>query len=274
METVDGIAPTASRDSPTEWPAKAAAAVWSSPTFGEIVRQPLPLIGWRDRVLTRLVTATAVPAMVDICGLEHVSEARDPFVLALNHTTRFEAVALPALLMYYRGGRRVHFLADWNFQMVPGIGLLYRRSGAIVVMRKSARPRFLNALKPLYAPAGSSHARALAHLKAGRSVGVYPEGTVNRDPERLLRGRLGAARLSLEAGVPVVPGGIRVHADEGWRPRLSLHFGAPMQPGRRSDRPVDRAEVRRWHVTIMNEIAGLSGKSWDSLPEEPSHGTA
>jgi 1-acyl-sn-glycerol-3-phosphate acyltransferase len=141
-------------------------------------------------------------------------------------------------------------------------------------MRKSARPRFLNVLKPLYGPSEPSHARALAHLEAGRSVGVYPEGTVNRDPERLLRGRLGAARLSLEAGVPVVPGGIRVHADDGWRPSLEIRFGAPLRPERATDQPVDRAEVRRWHVTIMNEIAALSGKSWESLPEEPRHGTA
>lgn len=274
MHTVDGTAPTAPRESVTKGASTPAGDVWCRSTFGEIVRQPLPSIAWRDRVLTRLVTATAMPALVDISGLEHVSEVRDPFVLALNHTTRFEAVALPALLMYYRGGRRVHFLADWNFQMIPGIGLLYRRSGAIVVMRKSARPRFLNVLKPLYGPSEPSHARALAHLKAGRSVGVYPEGTVNRDPERLLRGRFGAARLSLEAGVPVVPGGIRVHANDGWRPSLEIRFGPPLRPERPADGSVDRAEVRRWHVTIMNEIAALSGKSWESLPEEPSHGTA
>jgi 1-acyl-sn-glycerol-3-phosphate acyltransferase len=188
--------------------------------------------------------------------------------------TRFEALALPAALLYHRRGQRVHFLADWNFQMIPGIGLLYRRSGTIVVMRKSARPRFLNALKPLYAHAEPSHARALSHLKSGRSVGIYPEGTVNHDPERLLRGRLGAARLSLEAGVPVVPGGIRIVGGDARRPLLDVTFGPPLHPPARLAETVTRADMRSWHAMIMTEISRLSGKAWEPLPQEPRHETA
>jgi 1-acyl-sn-glycerol-3-phosphate acyltransferase len=130
------------------------AADWRPPSPQEIYRHPLPLLGPMDRVLTRAVNTLLLPRFTSVTGLEHVGREADPFILALNHSTRFEAVALPALLMYVRGGALVHFMADWNFQMIPGIGLLYRRSGAIVVMRKSARPRFLNALKPIYAPAG------------------------------------------------------------------------------------------------------------------------
>ena len=40
--------------------------------------------------------------------------------------------------------------------------------------------------------------RARQHLRAGRSVGIFPEGTVNRDPQLLMPPRLGMARLSLE----------------------------------------------------------------------------
>ncbi len=246
---------------------------WRSPTARELYTQPLPALGLIDRALTRSLGYFVLPRFASICGLEHVAPASDPFVLALNHATRFEALALPALLMYHRGGRRVHFLADWNFQMIPGIGMLYRRSGAIVVMRKSARPRFLNALKPLYAHVEPSHQRALAHLQSGRSVGIFPEGTVNRDPERLLRGRLGAARLSLEAGVPVVPGGIRIIGGGARRPQLQLDLGAPLHPDERREGSVTRAEVRAWHDRIMTEIARLSGKAWEPLPQEPRHGT-
>lgn len=239
---------------------------WRQPTTRELFHQPLSHLGLVDRTLTRSLGYVLFSSFSSIRGLEHVLPDADPFVLALNHTTRFEAVALPALLMYYRGGRRVHFLADWNFQMIPGIGLLYRRSGAIVVMRKSARPRFLNALKPLYAHAESSHHRALAHLRAGRSVGIFPEGTVNRDPARLLRGRLGAARLSLEAGVPVIPGGIRIVGGDARRPQLALEFGPPMHPTAHVSNNVTRANVRAWHDRIMTEIARLSGRAWEPTP--------
>ena len=246
---------------------------WRSPTVRELYSHPLPALGVVDRGLMRSLGYVLLPRFTSILGLEHVGPNADPFVLALNHATRFEAVALPALLMYHRGGRRVHFLADWNFQMIPGIGMLYRRSGAIVVMRKSARPRFLNALKPLYAHVEPSHRRALAHLKAGRSVGIFPEGTVNRDPERLLRGRLGAARLSLEAGVPVVPGGIRIVGGDARRPQLAVDFGPPLHPQAHGSDTVTRADVRAWHDRIMTEIARLSGKAWEPLPQEPRHGT-
>ncbi|MGE0764872.1 MAG: lysophospholipid acyltransferase family protein [Hyphomicrobiaceae bacterium] len=246
----------------------------SAPSLAEVFGAPLPALGFIDRALTKSLCGAAMQRFQAVRGLEHVRPELDPFVLALNHTSRFEAVALPALLMYRRGGRRVHFLADWNFQMIPGVGLLYRRSGAIVVMRKSARPRFLNALKPLYAHAEPSHARALAHLRAGRSVGIYPEGAVNHDPERLLRGRLGAARLSLEAGVPVVPAGIRRVGGSARWPLLDLTFGPPLRPPHRSEETVTRVDIRSWHSIIMSEISRLSGKAWEPLPQEPRHGTA
>jgi 1-acyl-sn-glycerol-3-phosphate acyltransferase len=247
--------------------------VWRQPTTSELFNQALPHLGLVDRMLTRSLGYFLFSRFSSIRGLEHVLSDGDPFVLALNHATRFEAVALPALLMYTRNGRRVHFLADWNFQMIPGMGVLYRRSGAIVVMRKSARPRFLNVLKPVFAHVEPSHRRALAHLRAGNSIGIFPEGTVNRDPARLLRGRLGAARLSLEACVPVVPGGIRIVGGDARRPQLAVEFGPPLHPKAQVSDTVTRADVRAWHNRIMIEIARFSGKAWEPLPQEPSHGT-
>ena len=57
---------------------------------------------------------------------------------------------MPALLILHRGGQLIHFLADWNYRLIPGVGLIYRRAQTITVTRKSARPKFLNVLKPLY----------------------------------------------------------------------------------------------------------------------------
>jgi hypothetical protein len=52
------------------------------------------------------------------------------------------------------------------------------------VTRNSAKPRPLNVLKPLYAHHLATLERARAHLAAGRAVGFFPEGEVNRDPTR------------------------------------------------------------------------------------------
>lgn len=247
---------------------------WRRPTAAELWQHPLPCLGAGDRALLRAANYCLLHRITDIHGLEHVASSADPCIVALNHTTRIEALAIPALLAYSRQGRRIHFLADWNFQMIPGFGLLYRRAGAIVVSRKAAKPRFLNVLKPLYTPDQPPLVQARAHLEAGRSIGIFPEGTVNRDPARLLRGRLGAARLSLEASVPVIPGGIRISGGTPERPLIEVQFAAPLQPPPRTGQLVTSRDVRGWHAVIMAEIARLSGKSWEQSPQEPRHDTA
>src|SRR5262249_35545949 len=146
-----------------------------------------------------------------------------------------EAVLVPALLCLLRGGRPIHFLADWNYRLIPGIGLIYRRAETVTVTRKSARPPILNVFKRDYLHPSSPLDRARAQLLHGRSVGFFPEGAVNRDPLRLLPGRHGAARLSLETGAPVIPVGIRfpaapANAPIARRALMQVHIGAPLAP--------------------------------------------
>jgi 1-acyl-sn-glycerol-3-phosphate acyltransferase len=98
-------------------------------------------------------------------------------------------------------------------------------------------------------------------------VGIYPEGTVNRDPRRLLAGRGGAARLSLETGAPIVPVGIRFPgaapgAPISDRAAMEVHIGAPLRPPQRAPMSATPREVRAWHAVVMREISRLSGKAW------------
>jgi 1-acyl-sn-glycerol-3-phosphate acyltransferase len=134
-------------------------------------------------------------------------------------------------------------------------------------MRKPARPRVLNLLKPLLADPLPPFARARSLLGAGRAVGVFPEGTVNRDPARLLAGRLGAARLSLETGVAIVPAGIRFPTADPTRPiredaPLELRIGARLDPPRVAGSRASPSELRAWHAMVMREIGRLAGKAW------------
>jgi 1-acyl-sn-glycerol-3-phosphate acyltransferase len=183
---------------------------------------------------------------------------------------------VPATLLLHRGGSRVHFLADWNFRLIPGVGLLYARAQVITVTRKSAKPRFLNMLKRLYQHPQSTLERARAHLAAGRAVGIFPEGEVNRHPTRLLRGRRGAARLSLETGVPVVPMGIRFPGRAPgrtfvMRSAMDLQIGAPLLPPGPIQQQASLSQVSAWHGVIMSEIARLSGKAWRGAGKAMGH---
>ena len=249
---------------------------WRVPRLSEIFGRALPHLGLGDRLLLRAVAVLARHQIVSIHGLQHIRAARDPFILAANHGTRRESLLVPALLLFHRGGRRLHFLADWNFRLIPGVGLLYGRAQVVTVVRKSARPRFLNILKPLYELPQRPFEQARAHLLAGRSIGIFPEGAVNRDPARLLRGRRGAARLSLETGVPVVPMGIRFPGVARGEPvphgaAMELHIGPPLVPPASAPEQVPLPAVTDWHAAIMTEIARYSGKTWKGAAEEAGH---
>lgn len=228
-----------------------------------------------DRLLGRMLVAFAGRQVQAVEHWERIATSCDPFILVANHSSRREAVYLPALLLLARQGRPVHFLADWNFRLIPGAGRLYRGTGAITVTRKDAKPRVLNLLKPLFESDVPPLEQARCLLAAGQPIGIFPEGTVNRNAETLLRGRFGAARLSLETGAPVLPLGIRFH---GVRARdgvldtsapMSLHIGRPMAPPLPATQaPI--ARVREWHGEIMSALAALSGKRWPPAHPEPA----
>ncbi len=239
------------------------------PTRESIRQMPLDDLSLGDRLAVRLVTQLGQPHLLEMSGIGNVLPERGPFILAVNHSTKLEALLLPAMLMLLRRGRRVHFFADWNFLMVPGIAWLYGAAQVIVVPNKDARPRFLNALKPLLTSDMPPMEQARRHLAEGRPVGIFPEGTVNHDPVRLMRGRLGAARLSIQSGVPVVAAGLRFPGVPFGAPipegsPMQVEFGAAMPPPATAADP-DPAVVRDWHAEIMAAIGRLSRK----LPPAP-----
>lgn len=241
---------------------------WETTAVWDVLRWPVPAQGAVNRWLLRTVALAARGRVLRVEGLEHIDTAADPFILALNHSTRIEALLVPALLMLHRGGRVIHFMADWNFALIPGIGLLYRRAGTLTVTAKPAKPRVLNLLQPLYRPDGSVLDLARDAIGRGRSIGLFPEGTVNRDPHRLLPGRRSAALLSLETGVRVVPAGIRFPQTPTDRPirdrdPMEIRIGPALAPPPAADRR-SPAAVRAFHAAVMGEIALLSGKRWNA----------
>lgn len=249
--------------------------MWPPPAWREILDWPLPDQRVGGRLTIRALTLLATRQVRAVHGIENVSPDRDPFILALNHNTMRESFLIPTVVILHRGGRLVHFLSDWNFRLVPGVGTLLRRAGTIPVGVKPPRPAVLNVLKPLFVGSIPGWERARIHLRAGRSVGIFPEATVNRDPHQLLRGRRGMARLSLEESIAVVPAGIQFPENDPDQPIpenavMELHIGEPMQPPSAGGKPTSAA-VGAWHATLMTEIGRLSGKAWRPATNEVSH---
>jgi 1-acyl-sn-glycerol-3-phosphate acyltransferase len=238
-------------------------------TVHDILRTPMPHKAGRPlaRGVVRGLLLAFGHCLVEVRGLEHIAPERDPFILALNHSTKLEALLLPAFLLHVRGGKSLHFIADWNLKLVPGVAFLYRAGDVITLDRKPARPHWLNVFRPLLTDHVPAFTRAAERLASGASVGIFPEGTTNRNPGHLLRGFHGAAQLSLQGGVPVVPAGVRFpHVRATDRipelAPLTIEFGAPLTPP--ADREPRPARVRTWHGCVMIEIARLSGKTWSN----------
>jgi 1-acyl-sn-glycerol-3-phosphate acyltransferase len=255
-----------------------ASSPWIASAW-DVLTRPLPLAGFVDRLVQRSIALLAVRQVTAVYGLENLLRAPQPFIVAVNHNIKREALLVPALLVFHRDGRWIRFLADWNFLMIPVVGWVMRRSGAIIITRKPAKPAFLNRFRPRYAEATTPAERVKAKLAAGECVGVFPEGTVNRNPRRLLVGRVGMSRLSLETGAPIIPIGIRFPAADPDRPLpedavMEIHIGPHLSPPSiASDRPPPIGVARRWHAAVMTEIARLSGKSWGLQSHVDDHGT-
>ncbi|HTZ08412.1 MAG TPA: HAD-IB family hydrolase [Acidimicrobiales bacterium] len=133
-------------------------------------------------------------ARFDLDGVSRIP-ARGPVILAANHRSYFDVVALA--LVAARLGRPVRFLAKRELFDAPVVGPVARALGGIPVDRGTRSDAPLR--------------QARRALEAGEVVIVLPQGTIPRgraffDP--VLVGKSGTARLAAMTGAPVVPVGL------------------------------------------------------------------
>jgi len=241
--------------------------------LGDVWSTELPHAPGVVRVLLRGLVASFGP-LTSVEGAGRLRGLPEPAILALNHNSSFECLAAPAALLWLRRGRMIHFLIDWMYLRVPGIGWLMRQSDPVPVYGKPARWRIgeRHRLAQLRAPVLDA---CLERLAAGGSLGIFPEGTRNRGGQ-LLRGRPGLGELVLRSTAPVVPVGLRFPAAErlGRPPRLGrmvLAIGEPLSFQQERCRASDlsagarRALARQVVHQVMSEIARLSQKRSTAL---------
>jgi 1-acyl-sn-glycerol-3-phosphate acyltransferase len=183
-------------------------------------------------------------------GREHVPR-EGPVLVAGNHISYFDPLAHGYFLE--KAGRRPRFLAKKELYGNSFIRRVLLGAGQIPVERGSGSPAPVEA--------------ALKALREGEAVVVYPEGTITRKPDLMpMGGKSGIARLSLAAGVPILPiaiwGSHRVLGSHGSR---SLAFGRPiwMKAGppldfsRFEDDREEPATLRTVTDQVMDELTRL-----------------
>jgi len=177
-----------------------------------------PPATWRvgGAVCRLFLRAAGIPLVVR--GAEQIPAG--PVVLAVNHTSYLDALVLVALL----GPRVYSFVAKREFQDNPLMRALLRGFGTIFVERFDVQK-------------SAEHADVLLEaVRAGASVGIFPEGTLTRNTG-LMAFRAGAFQVAAQADVPVVPVALRgvrsVLRDGTWYARrgaIAVTVCAPIVP--------------------------------------------
>ena len=170
--------------------------------------------------LAKLVVPPVIRSWVrlDCQGLEHIPR-QGPVIIAANHVSYFDPLCLGVFID--AAGRDVRFLAKSELYRNPLLGWVLRSAGQIPVYRESR-------------DAARSLQDAVAAMREGAAVAIYPEGTTTRNPDfSPMKAKTGVARLAALTGAPVVPVGM-------WGAHLLFTRGK-VGPFRRGIRVVVRA---------------------------------
>ena len=178
-----------------------------------------------------------------------------PLLLVGNHPN---ALIDPGLMIAV-STRPLTFLAKEPIFRMPGLGALVRALGALPMVRAQDDPaRMRQNLEALGAAA-----RGLAE---GRAIAIFPEGRSHSEPS-LGALKTGAARLALQAGVPVriVPVGL-TYAEKGrFRSRVRVEFGPALEVEPAAPEP-ERVRALTERIAAALRSLTLELAAWEDLP--------
>lgn len=242
----------------------------------DLWRRPLPHLGAGQALLLRLLMLPNL-FLIRVEGEEQLEKhGSTPCIYAFNHNNAFESLFVPVMLIWLLGGRRVSFVIDWMFGRLPVVGWLMKQIDPVYVYHKRSTLPFLERTRPEGRPA-DIRSQCLARLAAGRSIGIFPEGTRNGDPFRLLKAKPGIGYIALESGAPVIPAGIEFTASRKrsripFIGRMTLRIGEPIivdgQLLTDEQCQGENPKVRRARLAgelsfeVMSAISELCGKSY------------
>lgn len=211
---------------------------------------------WLGGTLTR---AIYFPGRLRVAGLEHIPKA-GPFILAANHTSYLDPSTVGSAILYRR---RLCYMAHSGLFRVPIFGPIIAAVGAFPVKRGAADRKAIRT--------------AVALLRAGQPVLVFPEGTRSPTDQAHLPSELGAAYLAALSQAPVIPVGVigtgrvlprgAVLLRYG---RVEVRIGPPvplpmLQNGKRDKETLEQAAY-----AIMGAIAELTGLPHPGVAGTPS----
>jgi 1-acyl-sn-glycerol-3-phosphate acyltransferase len=147
--------------------------------------------GWAWSTVVAIVKPTLMAATKHRWIDGEKVPAQGGCVVVVNHISHLDPMTLGWFL--YEHGRLVRYLAKEALWRTPVLKWIVQDAGQIPVARMSEG-------------AASAFDAAVQAVRDGECVGIYPEGTITKDPAGWpMRGKTGAARIALATGCPVIP---------------------------------------------------------------------
>lgn len=159
----------------------------------------------------------------EVKGTEYIPQ-EGPVVICCNHISNFDPPLLGSSIQ-----RPIRFMAKEELFKVPILSFFIRSFGAFSVSRGGQDKRALKT--------------ALALLKNGEVLGIYPEGTRSKTGE-LGKAHSGAAFIALRGKAVVIPAAI-VGPYRLFRP-LRIVFGPPVD--------LQMYQGSKWNSEMMQEV--------------------
>jgi 1-acyl-sn-glycerol-3-phosphate acyltransferase len=186
-------------------------------------------------------------------------------LLAANHISHFDPFIISSVVQ-----RKIDWMALAEFFPYPLLGHFLRAVDAFPVDRNRAERATIRT--------------SIERLKAGRIVGVFPEGGIRDGARSLLEGaplRPGACALAHIATVPILPcvivGSDRLYSKRSWLPLrrtpIWIAFADPISYFPNLEKSVARAHIERELTTafknLYSELQETFRLTPDDLPQPP-----
>lgn len=186
-----------------------------------------------------------------VLGREHLRKPEGPMLVASNHTSPYD---IPILMYYFPG--KIDFVSTTEI-MGSRVGWLYRNMNAFPLDQSKPDPKTVREI--------------LRRLKAGRTVGMFPEGALCFQDRSVLHGgslKPGVGRIAKIGKAPLLPCAIEDSLTftrfRAWLPnqaRYGVAFGEPLAPPSGSS-PEDFDDYER---TLAERIRSLHGELLEAM---------
>jgi 1-acyl-sn-glycerol-3-phosphate acyltransferase len=208
---------------------------------------------YRPIILTARTLFAGLGLRIDVVGEQNIPRTGGA-ILAINHTSYLD-FALSGIPADRVGHRLVRFMAKDGIFKHPVAGPLMRGMKHIPVDREAGSAAFRD---------------AVAALKAGELVGIFPEATMSRSLE-IKDIKNGAVRMARTANVPLIPmivfGGHRIMSYD----RRDFSRGKPIAMTVGEPLPVPRGADPDEVTTELHErLSALLDETIERYPDKPA----